>query len=300
MAEPRHRIRATLIGSGAPTLWATIAVLALLSGDVPPFQLTAMAFLVAALASLAKRVLAGESLTGHLRQPWRSWAVGVYGLFGFHVLFFLALRTAPAVEVNLLIAIWPIMLVLLSAALPEERLRWWHVVGVAAGFVGVVILVGGGGDVEFRAEYAWGFFSAIMASVVWASYSMLNRRHGDVPSEAVGGFVAATAVLALACHLAFEATVWPSGLGWLAVLALGIGPLGIGYFMWDHGTKHGDLRVLAASAYAEPMLGTVLLIAAGFGALSWTIAIAGALILGGAAVASQEMYRRPGRAEGGV
>ena len=50
--------------------------------------------------------------------------------------------------------------------------------------------------------------------------------------------------------------------------------------------------VLAASAYAEPMLGTVLLIAAGFGELSWTIAIAGVLILGGAAVASQEMYRR--------
>ena len=43
---------------------------------------------------------------------------------------------------------------------------------------------------------------------------------------------------------------------WLAIVALGIGPVGIAFFVWDIGMKRGDIRVLGAASYATPVLST--------------------------------------------
>jgi len=82
------------------------------------------------------------------------------------------------------------------------------------------------------------------------------------------------------------------GAEWLAVLALGMGPVGAAFFVWDHGVKHGDIKALGAFAYAAPLLSTILLIAFGRGAPSWRIAIACVLITGGAALAAGDLLRR--------
>ena len=79
--------------------------------------------------------------------------------------------------------------------------------------------------------------------------SKLSRRLGDVPSDAVGGFCGVTAILGLITHLSIEPTVIPSLTGWLAVLALGLGPVGIAFFVWDYGVKRcsGNFHGLAGS-----------------------------------------------------
>jgi drug/metabolite transporter (DMT)-like permease len=121
---------------------------------------------------------------------------------------------------------------------------------------------------------------------------VLNRRFGQVPSDAVGGFCGVTALLGLLCHLIFEPTRWPDAGGWLAVLGLGLGPVGAAFFVWDYGVKRGDIKALGAFAYAAPLLSTLLLIAFGRAAASWTLAVACALIVGGAVLAGRDMLRR--------
>lgn len=284
--------RATAIGALAIVMWSTLALLTAESGVVPPFQLVAMAFGIAAATALVVWLARGRNPLQVLRQPVGAWVLGVGGLFGYHFFYFLALRQAPPLQANLLNYLWPLLIVLFSAFLPGERLRPRHVLGGVAGMCGAALLVIQGGDAGLRAEHALGYGAAAIGAVVWAGYSVLNRRFRSVPTDAVGGFCAATAVLALLCHLTFETTAWPAGWQWGAVLGLGLGPVGAAFFVWDYGVKHGNIRALGVLSYATPLLSTGLLILFGRGVLSAGVAVAALLIIGGAVIGAGDVFRR--------
>jgi len=291
-ADVARRFRATVIGFSAVLMWATLALLTTLTGQIPPFQLVAMAFTVAFGLATVRWLAAGDSLTRRLRWPPEVWLLGVGGLFGYHFFYFMALRNAPAVDASLIAYLWPLLIVVFSAALPGERLRWWHLAGALAGLAGTALLVTGGGRVAFQSNYALGYGMAGACALTWSAYSVLSRRFAHVSMDAVGGFCGATAVLAALCHTAFEVTVWPAGTEWLAVAGLGLGPVGAAFFTWDHGVKHGDIRVLGAAAYSAPLLSTLLLIGFGRAEATWVVAVACLLIVGGAVIASRDMLRR--------
>jgi drug/metabolite transporter (DMT)-like permease len=285
------RTRATLIGASAILMWSTLALLTTLTGHVPPFQLTALAFAIAFVLALRKWYVAGECSVARLMWPVRVWALGLFGLFGYHFFYFMALRNAPPVEAGLIAYLWPLLIVLFSALLPGERLRWWHVAGAGAGLAGTVVLVAGGAPgLGFKTEYALGYAMALACAFTWSSYSVLSRRFGEVPTDAVGAFCGATAVLAALCHALFETTVWPEGGEWFAVVALGLGPVGAAFFAWDIGVKRGHIQALGAASYAAPLISTILLIAFGKGEATWAVAAACILIVGGAALASKDVF----------
>jgi drug/metabolite transporter (DMT)-like permease len=275
--------RATLIGCMALLLWSTLAILTALANPIPPFQMVAMAFVVAALLGGGTMVARGERNLARLRAPAGAWALGVAGLFGYHFFYFVALRLAPPVEANLLNYLWPLLIVLFSALLPGGRLGARHVGGALLGLIGAVLLVVGPGA-SFEARFAAGYASALACCVIWASYSVANRRYSAVPTDPVAGFCAVTAILAAICHFALESTVAPVGWQWAVMLAMGLGPVGAAFYAWDHGCKHGDIRALGTLAYAVPLLSNGLLIIAGRGSLNWRVGAAAALIVGGAVI----------------
>ncbi len=285
------KLKATLVGATAVLMWGMLALLTTLTGAVPPFQLVALSFTIATAMIALKWMIRGERPLAYLRQPPGAWALGVAGLFGYHFFYFMALRNAPPVEAGLIAYLWPLLIVVFSALLPGERLRWWHVAGALAGLAGTVILVTDGSGLDgFKSAHALGYVMAGACALTWSAYSVVNRRFRAVPTDTVGGFCAVTAVLALLCHLAFETTVWPADAGeWLAVLGLGLMPVGAAFFAWDHGTKHGDIQVLGALAYAAPLISTVLLVAFGKGQATLSLGLGCLLIVGGAVVASKEM-----------
>ncbi len=283
--------RATLIGCIALLLWSTLALLTTYVRSIPPFQLLAMAFCLAALLAPAKWIARGERILPHLRQPLGAWALGVGGLFGNYFAYFIALRLAPPVEANLLNYLWPLLIVLFSALLPGESLRPRHLLGASCGLAGAVILIVGPGA-AFDPRFALGYGAALFSAVSWSAYSVMSRRYRDVPSDAIGGFCAATAVLAALCHFAVEPTVAPTGGQWLVMAAIGLGPTGGAFYVWDYGCKHGDIRALGTLAYIVPLLSTALLILAGRGSFGWHILIATALIVGGAAIGTGLVRRR--------
>jgi len=270
-------MNATLAGIGALLLWAFLAILSRLAAGVPPLQLTAMSFAVAAVLGLGVVALRGS--WGALRQGPLAWAHGVGGLFGYHALYFAALAFAPAVEANLLNYLWPLLIVLFSAPILGLRLGGRRLLGVGLGFAGCALLLGGGA--RFPAEAWFGFLCAIGCAFVWALYSVTSRRLAAVPTEAVAGFCGGAALLALLAHLALEPSVMPDGRQALAVLLLGLGPVGAAFFLWDWGMKRGDPRLLGTLAYAVPVASTLLLVAAGAGSLSWNLVLALALVAGG-------------------
>ncbi len=284
--------RNTAIGASAILLWGTLAVLTTFATAVPPFLMTAITFGIAALVGLGVYRLRGQALGPLLRQPLRVWGITVAGLFGYHMFLFVALRLAPAVEANLINYLWPLCIVLFSALLPGERLGWHHLLGAMLGLVGTVLIVGGGG-VSLNLAYLPGYLFALAAAVTWGAYSVLSRRFcSGTPSDFVFAACGGTAVLAGLCHLAFETGVSLGAVDWAVLTALGLGPLGLAFLVWDIGCKRGDIQTLGAASYATPFLSTLLLMLAGKAQMTQTLAIAGLLIVGGAVLASKDLWAR--------
>ena len=280
--------RATLIGFSAVAMWALLALLTAASGAVPPFQLSALTFAIGTGVGLALRAVSPPA--AHQPVPPVVWLIGIAGLFGYHFFYFTALRNAPAVEASLIAYLWPLLIVVGSALLPGERLRWHHVAGAALGLCGAFLIVSQGGGLAFDSSHAFGYAMALLCALTWSAYSLASRRFSAVPTGVVTWFCAATAVLSLLCHLALEETVWPQGPSqWLAVALLGLMPVGAAFYSWDHGVKHGDIQVLGAASYAAPLLSTLALIAAGMAEPTSRILAACLLITGGAALAAKSM-----------
>ncbi len=186
---------------------------------------------------------------------------------------------------------------LFSALLPGERLRVHHLIGVVLGLAGAVLVITKGQALDLQSGFTTGHALAFACPIIWAGYSVLSRRFGRVSTDVVAGFCLATAVLSAICHLLFEETAWPDTIGqWLAVLGLGLLPVGAAFYTWDYGVKQGDIMVLGASSYAAPLLSTLILVSAGFAPPHWSVAAACVLITLGAVVAAKDMLF--GRAKG--
>jgi drug/metabolite transporter (DMT)-like permease len=282
---------ATLIGLTAILMWSLLAALTVATGKIPAFQLAAMTFLIGALVGALSWIGRRDVLSA-LRQRPLAWIVGVGGLFGYHALYFLALRFAPPAEAGLLNYLWPLLIVLFSSALPGERLAPHHIIGVLLGLAGTVLLFGNNSSGGFAPGQLPGLVAAFVAAFVWAAYSVMSRKLKSVPTDAVAGFCFATALLAAVVHGLVEVTVWPdTPAQWLAIAALGVGPVGAAFYAWDIGMKRGDIRVLGAASYATPLLSTAFLILAGFAKPSANIAISAILIAGGGLIAAKDMFR---------
>ncbi len=287
------RQRATVIGFTAVLMWALLALFTIYSAPVPPFQLNAMCFAIGGAIGLIWTARRGMRVLTQV--SWKVYAFGTLGLFGYHFLYFTAFRIAPTAETGLIAYLWPLFIVLFSGLLPGERLGGLHVLGALIALSGAALIVLRGG-VDLGGASAPGLMLAFGCAVTWAAYSVLSRGLGAVPSESVTVFCLATSALSLVAHLLLETTVWPtSPMGWGAIAALGVGPVGLAFFTWDIGMKRGDIQFLGVASYAAPLLSTVALVAAGITPLSPTIGVAAVLITSGAALAARASARNPTR-----
>lgn len=280
------RNRATLIGFTAVLQWALLALFTIGSAPVPPLLLNALCFAIGGSIGLIWTIANGRLPV--LRQiSWKVYALGTAGLFGAHFLYFTAFRLAPAAETGLIAYLWPLLIVLMSGALPGERLTPLHILGALLAFTGAALIVLRGG-IALDAEALPGFVVAFLFALTWASYSMLSRRLGSVPTESVTVFCLATAGLSATAHLVLEPTLWPQGIfGWGSVAALGIGPVGIAFFTWDIGMKRGDIQLLGVASYAAPLLSTLALVGAGIAKPTAMLIAAAVMIAAGAALAAR-------------
>lgn len=291
------RRNATALGFLAVLLWALLALFTVGSAPVPPFQLNALCFGIGGTLGLVW-VARGGGLARLRGISWKVYAFGTAGLFGYHFLYFSALRMAPPAEAGLIAYLWPLFIVLFSGLLPGERLAVGHVLGAVLAFCGAALIVLRGAGSGFEMQALPGLGLAFLCALTWSGYSVLSRRLGAVPTETVALFCLFSALLSFAAHLAFEETLWPAATwGWLSVLALGLGPVGLAFYVWDIGVKRGDIQLLGVSSYAAPLLSTAALILAGLAPAAPVLLVAAGLIAGGAALAARASARRPQASE---
>lgn len=299
-AKTRART-AALLALGAICLWGALAPLGVALRQVPPFLLTGLGLLTGSALGLAvsgfqllrsapASAARAQALRG-LRPPARTLAMGVYGLFGFHFLLFIALRHAPPVQANLVNYLWPLgMVVLAPLFLPHSRLRLVHVVAAVLGFSGAALaILGASNGVTSTSShgFAWGYLPAAASAFVWASYSLLTQRVAPFPTATIGVFGLVSGLLSLLCHLLLEptATLVPTEL--LLIAALGAGPLGGAFYLWDAALKRGDARQIGLLSFLTPLLSTLGLLWLRGEWPSASIVVAAAMIVGAAWLGSR-------------
>ena len=292
-AARSHTATANLLALATIALWASLAALGTALAHVPPFLLTGLGLLAGSVIALP---LVRFDVRRLAVAP-RALALGVYGLFGYHFLLFTALQLAPPVEANLVNYLWPLGIVLMAPLLlPGVRLSAAHVLAALVGMAGAAIAILGRGAASPAAGghpmAALGFAAAAGAAFIWSSYSLLTKRltltGQPFPTAAIGTFGLVSGGLSLGCHALLEPSVSLSARDGLLIAALGLGPLGGAFFLWDAALKLGDARQIGVLSYLTPLLSTLILLWTTGRPLSWNIGLATALILG-AAVAGTRM-----------
>ena len=275
--------KATLYALAAIALWSTLALAGVRARELPPFLLLGVAFLTSGSLALFRR--------SAWKVPIRTTAVGVLGIFGYHALYFRAFSLAPAVEVNLVNYLWPLLIVLLAPLiLPQFRLRWNHIGGAVIGLCGAA-LIATGGQFQLQGQFLPGYLAALGAALTWALYSLLTRRLPRFPTESVALFCLFSGLLALGIHFSLESpsqamrALTPQD--WLMMLLVGAGPMGAAFYFWDAALKTGDPRRIGSLAYLTPLLSTLNLLLFARQALTWVSALAMVLIIGGALLGSR-------------
>ncbi|MGB7240539.1 MAG: EamA family transporter [Sulfitobacter sp.] len=280
------RNRATAFGFVAVLLWSLLALLTVGSSPVPPLMLNTICFGIGGVLGLVWTWLTGN-LPLLKTVPLRVYFFGTLGLFGYHALYFSALRLAPAAEAGLIAYLWPLLIVIFSGFLPGESVRRGHMLGALIGFLGAGLIISGGGS-GFHTNDLPGYVLALICALTWSAYSVLSRKIGTVPTHSVAIFCLASAALSLPLHLVFETTIWPStGVQITSAVLLGLGPVGLAFYVWDIGVKRGDIQLLGTASYAAPLLSTLILVVAGVAAPSWSLLAAAVLITGGALIAAR-------------
>lgn len=279
-----HRASAapSLLALGAIGLWSSLATLGVALGHVPPFLLTGLSLLIGSLIALP--------LSGFQPQRWKvplsTLGLGIYGLFSYHFLLFLALRHAPPVQANLVNYLWPLLMVVLAPViLPGNALRPMHVIAALLGFAGAaVVILGGSANPTNGADapgtvWAWGYLPALGAAFIWASYSLLTKRVAPFPTAAIGGFAMVSGLLSLLCHALMEPTTSLSLRDWVLIIIVGLGPMGAAFYLWDKALKLGDARRIGILSYLTPLLSTAALAGVSGKPLTWNVAVAAVMIV---------------------
>jgi drug/metabolite transporter (DMT)-like permease len=272
-------MKADLLTLGAIFLWASLASLVTLLSGIPPLLLTGIGLIIGTAVSI-------PSLRFGIK-PWKVPAktllLGVYGLFGYHLMLFLALQNAPAVEANLVNYLWPLLIVLLSPIFTKSlTLNFRYVLAAISGFAGAVIAITYNGSGLESLSIEAGYFFALAAAVIWATYSLATTKVPSFPTPAIGLFALVSGVLAIGAHFLFEPAASISTTDWLLLLVLGVGPLGGAFYLWDAALKIGDPRRIGLLAFLTPLLSTALLLVVSGDSLSWQLLLATALVVGGA------------------
>src|SRR5712692_8204688 len=193
------------------------------------------------------------------------------------------LRFIPSARAALIFATFPLLTMVLAAALGHERLTLPKILGVLLTIAGVGVALGekalqGGGAQEWVGELAV-FASALSGAVCSVLYRPYLRKYPALPVSAFAMLASVGFLAILAAGEGFFASPprFTPG-GWLAIVFIGLSS-GVGYYLWLWALGHAPATQVTVFLALSPIT------AAGLGALFLGEAISGVSAVGLACVA---------------
>ena len=275
-----HQI-ANFCGMTAIVIWFATPLMLALTGAMPPFLIGSFAFLVAFMLTIGWWLYRGEKIAPKFKMSLKAYALGIYGLGLYNMLYIYAIKAGPLLEVNLLNYLWPAFLLIFASLLEKTRPDNLAIVGIICCFIGSYFVFASRGSISFSGDHTM-MMIGLLCGVMWASYSSLLK-YVRINSDQIAVFFLISGIIMLGEHLAFEQTVWPAtALGWGMLLAYALSR--IAFFLWNYAMKHGSTRLMGSLSYFIPLFATLTLTLGGFAIYNVSLAIGAALIVSGCIV----------------
>jgi len=279
------------MGAIALFFWSTVALLIVMLGNIPLFEIQCVTFLTCFCIAIIK-LMRTKNWQAVFKVPLFLWVISILCIYGHNSLFILSLKHAPPEKADLINYLWPIMVILGSSFLPTERLRWPHILGAFIAFSGVfLLLTDGHGLIALELEYWLGYLFALLGAICWTTFTLVSRSHPNTPKEMVGLYCGFGAIFAIFAHTNFETFIMPDLSQAMILLLMGVTSQGLAYFLWDYGVKQGHYQTLCVASYANPIVSIALLVVFGYAQMSIYLFTAALMVTIGALIASNQFGR---------
>lgn len=225
-------------------LWSTIATASKLSlRYLSPAELLMYASIVSSVV-LFLVVILQKKLQDLLSLTLKEWLLsllfGCLNPFLYYLILFKAYDLLPAQQAQIINYTWAITLSLLSIPLLGQRVVGMQWLAIAVSYVGVLIIATRGDLLDLHFENPSGVALALLSTVIWALYWILNTR--DRRQPVVGLFLNfICAVPLITGYVFFTEGLRPVALAGLAGAAyIGVFEMGVSFVLWLMALKYTD------------------------------------------------------------
>lgn len=202
--------------------------------ELHPFVAGADRYLIAAAIMLALTYFRGERVP--LRHARTYVILGIVGVFGFNLFFFLGMASTSPVNGALIMALNPLTTSLIAWAMLGDKPTQRQLLAFPVGIVGVAIVVLGAGA---QVHVAIGDLFLMIANINWAFYNVLVKRQMPQDTSSVASTAGIMSVGALALTavalVAGETFTMPSPHAGSALIAMSVGGGVLAYLFWNIG-----------------------------------------------------------------
>jgi drug/metabolite transporter (DMT)-like permease len=183
--------------------------------------------------------------------------MGVWGIFLYHYIYYLALDNAPLAEGAILATTWSFWIVVFSSLLLFKKLKLSIVVTALVGLFGAGLVISAGKELTFDLGYMKGYLLALLCGLIWSTFSVGLARV-KVKKEPMTAFTLYAALLSAILFLLSMPHAMPSRAALGAALYLGCVPLGLSFFLWNRAMTGGNVVVIGFLSYLTPPLAVLL------------------------------------------
>jgi drug/metabolite transporter (DMT)-like permease len=183
--------------------------------------------------------------------------MGVWGIFLYHYIYYLALSNAPLAEGAILATTWSFWIVVFSSLLLFKKLKLSIVVTALIGLLGAGLVISAGKELSFDLGYMKGYLLALFCGLIWSSFSV-GLSHVKVKKEPMTAFTLYAAILSAVLFVLSMPHAMPSLAALGSAVYLGCVPLGLSFFLWNRAMTRGNVVVIGFLSYLTPPLAVLL------------------------------------------
>ncbi len=290
--------RALGFGIAAVLLWSTVATAFKLTlAEFTPIQMLTVASLVSALVLLLICALQGNlaaiSAT-FTANPKYYLLLGLINPLAYYMILFKAYDLLPASQAQAINYSWAISLTLMAAFFLGQKIRKQDWIACVLSYLGVVVIATKGQVLEMRFDSPLGVGLALLSTLLWAGYWILNTKNKADPIVGVllGFLVALPFAIALSW---WEGAPWQtiSIKGWASVVYVGLFEMGVTFVLWLSALKlTSNTARISNLIFASPFISLILLSTIIGEKIHPTTLIGLVLIIGGLVIQQLKLNKR--------
>ncbi len=257
--------RALGFGLSAVLLWSTVATAFKLTlAEFTPIQMLTIASIVSAIALTLVCGVQGKlnqlSAT-FFSNPWYYLLLGLINPLAYYLILFKAYDLLPASQAQAINYSWAITLTLMAAVFLGQKIRGKDWIACCFSYAGVIVIATKGNVLGMDFESPLGVCLALLSTLLWASYWILNTKNKADP--VIGVLLGFLVAIPFAVGLSlYEGVSWGqiSAKGWAAVTYVGLFEMGVTFVLWLTALKLTENTARISNLiFASPFISLALL-----------------------------------------